>query len=228
MKKNYYIAIALVGLALIAIGFFYSPKSELANETQENKMTFFVTSSNPGSGADFGGLGGADNYCQILAESVGSDNRIWRAYLSTVDTAEAQTVDARDRIGNGPWQNAKGVIIAENVEQLHSNNNLTKETALTEKGEVVNGRGDTPNIHDILTGSTPEGRAFATTTDSTCGNWTKNTPDGSAVVGHHDRIGLRDDDSSRSWNSSHFSRGCNLEGLASTGSGGLIYCFAIN
>jgi len=186
-----------------------------------DQMTFFVTSSNPGRGADLGGLEGADRFCQGLAANAGIGNRTWRAYLSM------SSVNARDRIGNGPWRNFKGELIANDVEELHSNNNINKQTALTEKGEVVNGRGDQPNLHDILTGSASDGRAIPGNTDTTCGNWTK-SGEGAAMVGHHDRLGLQDDEPSRSWNSSHLSRGCSTEALASSGGGGLIYCFAVN
>ena len=144
-------------------------------QAQQSTMTFFVTSLGPGKGADLGGLEGADRQCQALAQAVGAGNRTWRAYLSTQAVDGTQAVNARDRIGRGPWQNAKGVVIAKDVEELHGNNNLTKQTALNEKGEVVNGRGDTPNRHDILTGSTPDGRAFPPGEDRTCGNWTKST-----------------------------------------------------
>ena len=155
-------------------------------------MTFFVTSTGTGKGGDLGGLSGADAHCQALAQSVGAGSRTWRAYLSTSAAGGAAAVNARDRIGRGPWQNAKGEAIAKDVADLHgASNNLTKQTALTEKGEVVNGRGDTPNMHDVLTGSQPDGTAFAGTDDKTCGNWTK-SGEGSAVVGHHDRMGLND------------------------------------
>jgi hypothetical protein len=136
-------------------------------------------------------------------------------------------VNARDRIGRGPWRNAKGETIARDVEELHGSNNLTKQTAVTEKGEPVNGRGDNPNMHDILTGTQPDGRAYDGDKDMTCGNWTSST-EGIAQVGHHDRQGLRDDDASRSWNSSHPSRNCTQDGLRATGGNGLFYCFAIN
>jgi hypothetical protein len=191
-------------------------------QAQQSGMTFFITSTGSGKGADFGGLAGADKLCQSLAAAVGAGNRTWRAYLSTQGP---QAVNARDRIGPGPWQNAKGVVIARDVGELHGSNNLTKQTALTEKAEVVNGRGDTPNKHDILTGSQPDGTAFAGGEDRTCGNWTK-SGEGTAWVGHHDRMGLRDDAPSRSWNSSHPTRGCSDDALRSTGGAGLLYCFA--
>lgn len=193
-------------------------------QTQQGGMTFFVTSVGPGKGADLGGLAGADSYCQSRAQSVGAGGKTWRAYLSTQG---AGAVNARDRIGRGPWTNVKGIVIAKDVAELHGTNNLTKQTALTEKGEVVNGVGDTPTMHDILTGSQPDGMAFTDADDHTCGNWTK-SGDGSAMVGHSDRKGLRDDDASRSWNSSHPSRGCSPDGLKSTGGAGLLYCFATN
>ncbi|HXZ93529.1 MAG TPA: hypothetical protein VEG36_11690 [Burkholderiales bacterium] len=187
-------------------------------------MSFFVTSSGSGKGADFGGLAGADRHCQALATDAGAGQRTWHAYLSTQGPG---AVDARSRIGQGPWQNAKGVVVARSVQELHGENNLTKQTALTEKGEVVNGSGDKPNRHDILTGSQPDGTAYADAADHTCRNWTSST-DGSAQLGHHDRMGLRDDAPSRSWNSSHPSRGCSDEALRSTGGAGLLYCFAAN
>ncbi len=176
-------------------------------------------------GADFGGLAGADKHCQSLAAAVGAGKRTWRAYLSASASNGSPAVNARDRIGKGPWQNAKGVVIAKNIEELHGKNNLTKETALTEKGDVVNGRGDTPTMHDILTGSQPDGTAFAGADDRTCGNWTK-SGEGSAMLGHHDWQGLRDDEPSRSWNASHPSRGCSQDALRSSGGAGLLYCFA--
>ncbi|HET8746442.1 MAG TPA: hypothetical protein VFM98_12615 [Ramlibacter sp.] len=191
---------------------------------QGANMSFFVTSANPGKGADFGGLAGADQYCTTLASAAGAGGKTWRAYLSTTG---AGGVNARDRIGRGPWVNAKGQTIAANVDELHGTNKLTKQTALDEKGEMVMGRGDATNMHDILTGSTPEGRAATGTEDTTCGNWTK-SGDGSAIVGHHDRMGLRDDAPSKSWNSSHPSRGCSLEALKATGGDGRLYCFAAN
>jgi hypothetical protein len=161
-------------------------------QAQQNAMTFFVTSAGPGKGADLGGLEGADRHCQALAQAVGAGGRTWHAYLSTQAEGGATAVNARDRIGRGPWQNVKGVAIAKDVDELHGTNNITKETALSEKGDVINGRGDTPNRHDILTGSQMNGRAFPSGDDRTCRNWTSSTQ-GSAMVGHHDRKGLRDD-----------------------------------
>jgi hypothetical protein len=187
-------------------------------------MSFFVTSANPGRGADLGGLAGADQHCQRLASAVGAGGKSWRAYLSTTG---AGAVNARDRIGRGPWQNAKGVVVARSVDELHGANQLTKQTALTEKGELVMGRGDAVNMHDVLTGSTPEGRAPTAAGDMTCGNWTK-SGEGSAIVGHHDRMGLNEEPPAKSWNSSHGSRGCGMDALKATGGAGLYYCFAAN
>lgn len=190
---------------------------------QDARMSFFMTSAGPGNGANLGGLAGADQHCQSLAEAVGAGERTWRAYLSTTGQAG---VNARDRIGPGPWYNSKGVRIAQNVADLHSDsNNLTKETQLNEKGGVTNGRGDSPNRHDILTGSQLDGTAFSDDDDSTCGNWTSNG-EGSARVGHHDRQGGGQNPTS--WNSAHGSRGCSQENLQGTGGDGLYYCFAIN
>jgi hypothetical protein len=189
---------------------------------QQPGMSFFISSTGSGKGADFGGLAGADKHCQSLAAAAGAGKRTWRAYLST---SGAKPVNARDRIGKGPWRNAKGEVIAKNVKELHANPNINKQTGLTEKGEPVNGRNDSPNKHDILTGSQADGTAFPEGEDRTCGNWTK-SGEGAAMVGHHDRIGLRDDDASRSWNSSHASRGCSDPALQSSGGAGLIYCFA--
>jgi len=194
---------------------------------QSSNMTFFISSTGSGKGADYGGLAGADKHCQTLAAAAGAGNRTWHAYLSASPAGGAPAVNARDRIGKGPWQNAKGVVIAKDVAELHGNNHLDKQTALTEKGEVVNGRGDTPNKHDILTGSKPDGTAFTGPEDMTCGNWTKNG-EGAAMLGHHDRQGLSDDPPAHSWNSSHPSRGCSDDLLKTTGSAGLVYCFAVN
>ena len=191
-----------------------------AAAAQDASMSFFVTSENPGEGGNFGGLEGADAHCAALAEQAGVTGKTWRAYLST--GAE----DARDRIGAGPWINAAGETIADSVEGLHGDNNLTKETALNERGEVVNGRGDDPNRHDILTGSLPDGTVAE---GATCEDWTSDGEDTAGMVGHHDRMGLDDTPPSKSWNSSHSSRGgCGLEALRGTGGDGLLYCFAAN
>jgi hypothetical protein len=192
---------------------------------QQSSMTFFVTSANPGKGGDLGGLEGADRYCQQLATAAGAGGRTWRAYLSTQGPS---AVNAKDRIGKGPWQNAKGAVVAKDVADLHgASNNLNKQTALTEKGETVKGRGDQPNEHDILTGTQPDGTAFAAGEDKTCGNWTKGG-DGSVIVGHHDRSGLDTTPPALSWNSSHPSQGCSVDGLRKTGGAGYFYCFAAN
>jgi hypothetical protein len=206
-------------------------------QAQSATTSFFVTSNGIGNGGNLGGLAGADNQCQTLAQAAGAgakasgEVKTWRAYLSTQAADGKPAVNARDRIGKGPWQNAKGVVVAKDVAELHGANGLTKQTALNEKGEVVNGRGDTPNRHDALTGSQPDGTAFAAGEDRTCKNWTSSTQ-GSAMLGHIDRIGLRDDDASKSWNSSHPSRGndggCSQADLKSTGGDGLMYCFAAN
>jgi hypothetical protein len=197
-------------------------------QAQQSNMSFFITSSGPGRGADLGGLEGADKLCQALAQAAGAGGKTWRAYLSTQG---AGAVNARDRIGKGPWVNAKGVVIAKDVADLHGANNLTKQTALNEKGQVVNGRGDSPNMHDILTGTQPDGTAFAGAADMTCGNWIKSGA-GAAMVGHSDRTGLDDSAPAKSWNSSHPSRGsgggCSQDDLKSTGGNGLFYCFATN
>jgi len=194
-------------------------------------MSFFVTSAGPGRGGDLGGLAGADGYCQTLAQAAGAGGRNWRAYLSTqgATLADANVVHARDRIGTGPWHNAKGLLIARSVEELHSPaNNLNKETALDERGRPVNGRTETPNKHDILTGSRPDGTAFAGAQfpDMTCGNWTKSGNDGSAMTGHHDRAGPVNAPWATSWNSSHPTVGCSQERVRLTGGDGLLYCFA--
>ena len=190
---------------------------------QTAPMSFFITSAGPGKGADLGGLAGADRHCHALADAVGAGKLQWRAYLSTLPQGGAPAVNARDRIGRGPWFNAKGVKVAENVADLHSDNNkLTKQNSLTETGTVVNGRGDQPNMHDILTGSNLDGTAYIAEGYTNCGNWTS-SGEGSARVGHHDRVGGGDNPTS--WNSAHNSRGCSQENLQSTGGNGLFYCF---
>ena len=188
-------------------------------------MTFFVTSVGMGKGADLGGLAGADRYCQQRAQAAGAGSHTWRAYLSTSAVGGQLAVNARERIGKGPWQNAKGAVIARDVAELHGDNHLIKETALDEHGLPVKGRGDSPNMHDILTGSQPDGTAFAGSEDRTCGNWTSSTA-GAAMVGHHDRRGTDDSAAAHSWNSAHPSRGCSNEALAASGGAGLLYCFA--
>lgn len=205
-------------LTIAAFGLFAALGSAAA---QDAAMSFFVTSAGSGKGADLGGIAGADAHCAQLAEAAGSSGKTWHAYLST------STEDARDRIGSGPWFNAKGDKIADDVASLHSDaNKLTKETALNEKGEVINGRGDTPNRHDILTGSNPDGTKVA---DQTCGDWTMSGAEGAAMLGHSDRTGLDDSAAAKSWNSSHASRGgCSQEALKGTGGDGLFYCFAVN
>jgi hypothetical protein len=192
---------------------------------QQASMSFFVTSAGLGDGANLGGLEGADAHCRALAKAAGAAGETWRAYLSTTAPGGAAGINARDRIGNGPWVNAKGVVVARNLDELHSPAvNITKETALTETGQTVSGRGDAVNLHDILTGSDPQGHYSTAGGDTTCGNWTKNG-EGSAIVGHHDRIGLTDARHMTSWNSSHGTRGCSQEALKSTGGAGLFYCF---
>jgi hypothetical protein len=200
-------------------------------QAQQANMSFFVTSIGSGKGADLGGLAGADRHCQQLAQAAGAGAKTWHAYLSTQAANGQPAVNARDRIGNGPWQNAKGAVIAKSVDELHGTNNLSKQTALSEKGTPTKVRGDTPNEHDALKGSTMDGRAYPPGEDRTCKNWTSSTQ-GSAMLGHIDREGLSDDAASKSWNASHPSRGsdggCSQADLKSTGGGGLFYCFAIN
>ena len=204
----------LATLALVAV-------TACTSMPAKSPMSFFVSSTGSGRGADFGGLAGADQHCQSLAQAAGAGQRRWHAYLSTSAVGNTPAVNARERIGNGPWRNLKGELIANNVAELHGTNNLNKLTALTEKGEVTNGRGDTPNQHDILTGSTPEGMA----TEATCNNWTSGT-NGSAIVGHHDRTGPLPENWAKSWNFSHQSAGCSQEALVRTGGSGRLYCFA--
>jgi hypothetical protein len=197
-----------------------------AASAQQADMSFFLTSAGPGKGANLGGLEGADAHCASLAKAAGATKTVWRAYLSTTAPQGEAGVNARDRIGSGPWQNSKGVVVANSVDELHSDKtNVTKETALTEKGDVVKGRGDDVNMHDILTGSDPQGMYSTAGGDTTCKNWTSET-EGSAIVGHHDRIGLKETRHMMSWNSSHGSRGCDMESLKASGGAGLFYCFA--
>ncbi len=209
--------IGVVVLALLAMS------GPATGQTQ--RMSFFLSSVGPGSGADLGGIQGADAHCQALATAVGAGNLTWRAYLSTQASDNQPAVNARDRIGAGPWHNAKGELIAQNVADLHADNaKWTKETVLNENGEIVNGRGDSPNRHDILTGSSADGNAYPPGDDATCSNWTSSAETGSARVGHHDKIG--GGDSPNSWNSAHGSRGCSQERLRGSGGDGLFYCFA--
>ncbi|WP_332685214.1 hypothetical protein [Bosea sp. (in: a-proteobacteria)] len=197
---------------------------------QTAEMSFFVTSTGSGKGADLGGLEGADAICQRLAQAAGAGGKTWRAYLSTQAVGGAAAVNARDRIGAGPWRNAKGTVVASSVADLHgAAASLTKQSALNEKGETVNGRGDSPNQHDILTGSQADGTAFGPGEDRTCGNYTKSGAEGAVMVGHHDRTGLDDSPPAKSWNMSHLSRGgCSQDALKGTGGAGLFYCFASN
>jgi hypothetical protein len=188
-------------------------------QQKDSGLSFFITSVGSGKGADLGGLDGADKHCQQLAAAAGAGGRTWRAYLSA---GGAKSVNAKDRIGAGPWQNVKGVVVATSVADLHSDaNKLSKENSLTEKGAVVNGRGDTPNTHDILTGSNLDGTLAGD--NLTCNNWTS-SGEGSAQVGHHDRQGGGQNPTS--WNSAHASKGCSQDNLVATGGAGLFYCFA--
>src|SRR5262245_57242248 len=221
MKKKLGLSL-LAALATVALAVTASVQAQVAS------MTFFVTSVGKGNGADLGGLEGADAHCAALARAAGSTLTNWRAYLSTTLPGGDAGINARDRIGKGPWHNAKGVMIAKSLDDLHSDNvNLTKQTALSEKGEAVKGRGDQPNEHDILTGSDPMGNFSTAGGDTTCGNWTKSA-EGSAIVGHHDRAGLKPTKHMMSWNSSHGSRGCSQDNLKASGGAGLFYCFEAN
>ncbi len=190
------------------------------------EMSFFITSTGSAKGADYGGLAGADRHCQTLATAAGAGGHTWHAYLSTSAAPGQPAVNARDRIGTGPWQNAKGVVVAKNVAELHGDNNLNKETALTEKGEIVNASGDTPNKHDILTGSQADGTAYPAGGDRTCHNWTSSS-DGAVQVGHHNRNGTGPAPATYSWNSAHLTPGCSDVALRKTGGAGLLYCFAV-
>lgn len=218
-RKEYGMTKAVTVLAVALLSGIVAPSE------QDHPMSFFITSVGSGKGADLGGLEGADRHCQTLAEAVGAGNLEWRAYLSTITADGRADVNARDRIGSGPWYNANGVMVAEGVADLHGENNkLSKENSLNEKGGVVNGRGDQPNKHDILTGSRLDGTAFTADGYTNCGNWTE-SGEGSARVGHHDRTGGGDNPTS--WNSAHNSRGCSQENLRSSGGDGLFYCFGI-
>jgi len=221
MRRALRISLA-VSAAVLALGV-------AAVQAQQSNMTFFVTSTGLGKGADLGGLDGADAHCNALAKAVGSKLTNWRAYLSTTAPGGDAGVNARDRIGKGPWRNAKGVVVAKNVADLHSPaNKLNKQNSLTEKGEIIGGSGDPVNQHDVLTGSDPQGMYSTAGGDTTCGNWTK-SGDGSAIVGHHDRAGLKKTTRHMtSWNSSHGSRGCSQEALKGSGGAGLLYCFSAN
>jgi hypothetical protein len=216
-------------LAVVASAALLASGVAAVVSAQQTPMTFFITSVGKGNGADLGGLDGADAHCAALAKAAGSTLTSWRAYLSTTVPGGEEGVNARDRIGKGPWHNAKGALIAKNLDELHSDGvNINKQTALTEKGEIITGSGDTPNMHDILTGSDPDGRYSTAGGDTNCGNWTK-SGDGSAIVGHHDRVGLKKTTRHmKSWNSSHGSRGCSQDLLKGSGGAGLIYCFAAN
>lgn len=212
-----------LGLAVTAVAGLIFASSAIA---QDERMSFFLTSTGPGDGANLGGLAGADAHCQNLAEDAGAGDKTWRAYLSAAAEGGQPAVNARDRIGDGPWFNFAGVQVAEDVDDLHSDNNLLgKEGSLSEEGNPINGRGDTPNMHDILTGSDTEGRLAAGEGDMTCSNWTSNG-EGSAMVGHHDKQG--GGDNPNSWNSAHGSRGCGQADLVGTGGNGFFYCFAID
>ena len=213
MKKIFILTSVLV-IATLATGI----------SSQESTMSFFITSSGSGDGANLGGLAGADAQCANLAAAAGAGGKTWRAYLSTQAAGGQAPMHARDRIGSGPWYNAKGVMVAQDVAHLHSDGNLlNKENSLTEQGNMVNGRGDTPNQHDILTGSQSDGTAFDDGIDHTCNNWSSNN-EGSAQAGHHDRRGGGQDPTS--WNNAHGSRGCSQENLIATGGNGYFYCFA--
>ena len=211
------VKLAVVSTAVLLAG---------AVQAQQSGMTFFVTSAGKGNGADLGGLAGADAHCGALAKAAGAKATNWHAYLSTTLPGGDAGVNARERIGKGPWRNAKGVVVAKSVADLHSaGNKINKANALDEKGQPIKGRGDTPNEHDILTGSDPRGMFSTAGGDTNCGNWTK-SGEGSAIVGHHDLQGLKDTRHMKSWNSSHGSRGCSQDQLKASGGAGLFYCFA--
>jgi hypothetical protein len=219
----------LTSAALMALSLSGSLQAQQAG--QAPNMTFFLSSTGGGNGGALGGLEGADALCQRLAGTVGAaQGKTWHAYLSSATPAgnPSAAINARDRIGKGPWQNSKGAVIATSVDDLHSDNNkLSKETALTERGTLVAGVGDTPTYHDIMTGSQPDGRAWPPNLNLTCNNWTSSTF-GNAQLGHSDRRGLQDNPTAKSWNSTHSSRSCTQDDLRATGGNGLIYCFAVN
>jgi hypothetical protein len=228
MRTVFHFSSLFASVAVLACASYETRAQQQALQSPD--MTFFVTGAGPGKGADLGGIEGADRHCQELAQRAGAGNKTWRAYLSTQAADGKPAVNARERIGRGPWQNFKGEVVAQNVDDLHSDNNkLGTQTSLTERGLIIPGVGYAPNRHDALTGSQSDGRAFPAGEDRTCHNWTSSTQ-GSAMLGHIDRKGLRDDAASRSWNSSHPSRGpdggCSQADLRSTGGDGLIYCFA--
>jgi hypothetical protein len=211
---------ALLALAVSGTAWAQQPPPQSPN------MTFFVAGSGSGKGGDLGGIDAADAKCQSLATAAGAGNKVWRAYLSSTPTAAVKAENARDRIGKGPWQNFKGEVIAQNVDDLHGpGNKLSLQTALTERGQMVSGFGMTPNWHDAITGSTPEGNAFPANMNLTCNNYTSSTF-GKAMLGHIDRRGPVDTDQMKSWNSSHMSRACGQDDLVATGGNGLFYCFA--
>jgi len=221
----------LAAVALSIAGSYFTFAQQPAPQAPPQPMSFFITSAGSGKGANLGGLAGADRICQTLAAAAGGGSKTWHAYLSLSAVGSLPAVNARDRIGNGPWYNSKGEKIANGLADLHGDtaeqarlgNNLVKLSALTEKGAIVNGRGDTPNTHDMLTGSHTDGTAFTDGMDHTCCNWTSETT-GTAQLGHSDRNGANN----TSWNSAHPSRGCSQDNLVSTGGAGLFYCFAIN
>ena len=218
MNTRSILIIALAGMAVLG--------TRIALSQEGEPMGFLSASEGPGDGANLGGLAGADQHCESLATAAGARQRTWRAYLSTTAAEGQPAVNARDRIGAGPWHNAQGVMVAKDVAELHSDaNHLSKENSLSEKGEAINGRGDDPNRHDILTGSQPDGTVTAGDADTTCANWTSNN-EGSALLGHHDRTGGGANPTS--WNSAHGSRGCSQANLQGTGGDGLFYCFAVD
>jgi hypothetical protein len=218
-----------IGSLLLAAVASAGLASSTTVQAQQAEISFFISSIGKGNGADLGGIAGADAHCQALATAAGAASPNWRAYLSTIEPGGNAGVNARDRIGNGPWKNVKGVVVATNLDNLHSASaNINKQTGLTEKGDALGGSGDPVNVHDILTGSDPQGQYSTAGGDTTCGNWTK-SGDGSAIVGHHDRAGLgKTTRHMTSWNSSHGSRGCSQDQLKASGGAGLIYCFRTN